>query len=186
MQPGQWKIKRAALQLLDGKVLAYPTDTTWALGCDPENETATLRLLAITERPPEQGLILLAGSVAQIEHLLDGLSSKQRRAIVASWPGPARWLVPDVNDEIPAWIKGASGNVALAVSAHPLVQALCLEFDGPVLSISASRGTDVAARSALQVVKHFGKDIDGVLHGKPGGLTPPDSIIDARSGRVVP
>jgi L-threonylcarbamoyladenylate synthase len=186
VQPGQWKIKRAALQLLDGKVLAYPTDAIWALGCDPENETATLRLLAITERSPEQGLMLTAGSVAQIEHLLDGLTSKQRRVIVASWPGPATWLVPDVNNEIPAWIKGASDGVALHVSAHPLVQALCIEFGGPVVSTSACRGTAVVARSALQVVKHLGKDIDGVLHGKPGGLTPPDSIIDSRSGRVVP
>lgn len=186
MQSGHWKIKRAALQLLDGKVLAYPTDANWALGCDPDNETASLRLLAITECPPEQGLILTAGSVAQIEHLLDGLTSKQRRAIVASWPGRATWLVPDINDEIPAWIKGASDGVALHVSAHPLVQALCLEFGGPVVSTYACRGTAVVARSALQVVKHLGKDIDGVLHGKPGGQTPPDSIIDARSGRVLP
>jgi L-threonylcarbamoyladenylate synthase len=186
VQSGHWKIKRAALQLLDGKVLAYPTDANWALGCDPDNETASLRLLAIKECPPEQGLILTAGSVAQIEHLLDGLASKQRRAIVASWPGRATWLVPDVNDEIPAWIKGASDGVALHVSAHPLVQALCLEFGGPVVSTYACRGTAVVARSALQVVKHLGKDIDGVLHGKPGGQTPPDSIIDARSGRVLP
>ncbi len=186
MQSGHWKIKRAALQLLDGKVLAYPTDANWALGCDPDNETASLRLLAIKECPPEQGLMLTAGSVAQIEHLLDGLTSKQRRAIVASWPGRATWLVPDVNDEIPAWIKGASDGVALHVSAHPLVQALCLEFGGPVVSTYACRGTAVVARSALQVVKHLGKDIDGVLHGKPGGQTPPDSIIDARSGRVLP
>lgn len=173
------------MQLLDGKVLAYPAEAVWELGCDPENEAATRRLLAIKERPAAKGLILVAASAAQFEHLLDGLTSKQRRAIVASWPGPATWLVPDVNDQIPAWIKAENGGVAIRVSAHPLVRALCLAFDGPVVSTSANRSGQPPARSALQVVKHLSKDIDHVLHGVPGGQTSPSTIIDALSGRIL-
>jgi L-threonylcarbamoyladenylate synthase len=167
------------MQLLDGKILAFPTVSCWALDCDPENEAATLRLLASKEHHVEIELILLAGSIPQVEHLLDGLTSKQRSSLVASWPGRAAWLIPDIYDQVPTWIKGADGSVAVRVSAHPLARALCLAFAGPIVSSPAKRGTDVLARSALQVVKHLGKDIDGVLHGKAGRPTSLPTTMDA-------
>ena len=185
MRPGRWKIKQAAMQLLDGKILAYPAEAFWALGCDPENQTTTRRLLAILGRPEEEGVILVAASVAQIEHLLDGLTRKQRHTIVASWPGAATWLVPDVNDQIPSWIKGTRSGVAIRVSAHPLAKALCLAFGGPVASVPANRTSGFVARSALQVVKHLGRKIDGLVPGMPGRQTAGTTIIDACAGSVV-
>ncbi len=185
MQQGRWKIRQAAMQLLDGKVLACPTDTFWDLCCDPENETSTRRLLAILDRSEQDGLILVAASVAQIEHLLDGLTRKQRHAIVASWPGPATWRIPDIDDQIPSWIKGSQLGVAIRASAHPLVQALCLAFGGPLVSVSANRESGAPLRSALQAVKHLGRKVDGVISGKPGRQPADTRIIDACSGSVV-
>lgn len=185
MPSGHWKIRRAALQLLDGKVLAYPTEAIWGLGCDPENEAATLRLLEIKGRPVKKGLILVAASVSQIEHLLTGLSRKQRQQLVASWPGPTTWLIPDVNDQVPNWIKGEHESVAVRVTAHSMVGALCESFGGPIVSTSANRSNQPPARSALQVVKHLGQDIDGIVHGRLGGQTRPSTIIDALTGKVL-
>lgn len=185
MQPGHWKIRQAALQLLDGKVLAYPTEAIWGLGCDPDNETATMRLLDIKRRPVEKGLILVASSISQIEHLLTGLSTRQRQKVVASWPGPTTWLLPDSDNQIPFWIKGEHESVAVRVTAHPLVASLCKAFGGPVVSTSANRSDQLPARSALQVKKHLGRDIDGILHGRLGGQTRPSTIIDALTGNVL-
>lgn len=185
MQPGHWKIRQAALQLLDGKVLAYPTEAIWGLGCDPDNETATMCLLDIKRRPVEKGLILVASSISQIEHLLTGLSTRQRQKVVASWPGPTTWLLPDSDNQIPFWIKGEHESVAVRVTAHPLVASLCEAFGGPVVSTSANRSDQLPARSALQVMKHLGRDIDGILHGRLGGQTRPSTIIDALTGNVL-
>lgn len=173
------------MQLLDGKVLAYPTEAIWGLGCDPENEEATMRLLAIKRRPVEKGLILVASSISQVEYLLAGLSRKQRTQIAASWPGPTTWLIPDTDHHVPYWIKGEHESVAVRVTAHPLVAALCEAFGGPVVSTSANRSNHPPARSALQVHKHLGKDIDGILHGCLGGQSRPSTIIDALTGTVL-
>jgi len=185
LQPGHWRIHRAALQMLDGKVLAYPTEAIWGLGCDPENETATMRLLEIKRRPVEKGLILVASSISQVEHLLTGLSSKQRQRVVASWPGPTTWLLPDSESQVPFWIKGEHESVAVRVTAHTLVASLCEAFGGPLVSTSANRSNQAPARSALQVVKHLGKDIDGIVHGSLGGQSRPSTIIDALTGNVL-
>src|SRR3546814_1749095 len=63
----------AAATLHAGGVIAYPTEAVWGLGCDPFDEAAVLRLLAIKQRPVDKGLILIAASVAQ----LDGLARSE-------------------------------------------------------------------------------------------------------------
>ena len=54
-----------------GGVIAYPTEGVWGLGCDPFDEAAVLRLLAIKRRPVGKGLILIAGALDQFDGLLD-------------------------------------------------------------------------------------------------------------------
>jgi L-threonylcarbamoyladenylate synthase len=43
-------------------VVAYPTEAVWGLGCDPRDEAATLRLLALKQRDVAKGLILIAAA----------------------------------------------------------------------------------------------------------------------------
>jgi len=54
-----------------GGIVAYPTEGVWGLGCDPCDEAAVMRLLALKQRPVEKGLILIAGALAQFDGLLD-------------------------------------------------------------------------------------------------------------------
>lgn len=178
----RWQITHAANRLLDGEVLAYPTEAVWGLGCDPENEEATLRLLKIKERPVEKGLILIAGAVEQIEDLLDPLTEHQRRTVLAAWPGPTTWLIPDIDERIPRWIKGEHDSVAIRVTAHPLASALCLAFGGPLVSTSANLAGKRPARTALQVVRQLGSRIDGIVPGELGQEQNPSRIIDLLSG----
>src|SRR3546814_20634190 len=54
-----------------GGIIAYPTEAVWGLGCDPFDQAAVLRLLAIKPRPVDKGLILVAASPAQLDELVD-------------------------------------------------------------------------------------------------------------------
>ena len=54
-----WQVQQAARVVRDGGVIAYPTEAVWGLGCDPWNEAAVDRLLALKERPVHKGLILV-------------------------------------------------------------------------------------------------------------------------------
>ena len=52
----------------------------------------------------------------------------------------------DAVDDVPHWITGAHDGVAVRVSAHPVVVALCAAFGGPLVSTSANRGGEDPAR----------------------------------------
>jgi L-threonylcarbamoyladenylate synthase len=71
----------AARAIGAGGVIAYPTEAVWGLGCDPFNEAAVMRLLAIKQRDVAKGLILVAGDRA-----LDGLCGSS----CPSSAGPSR------------------------------------------------------------------------------------------------
>ncbi len=176
-----WQIRRAIDYVEQDGVIAYPTEAVWGLGCDPYSELAVKRLLALKKRPVEKGLILVASKVAQVEHLLVNLTAEQRATVVDSWPGPNTWLIPDTENLIPEWIKGEHSSVAVRVSDHPLVCALCDRFGRLLVSTSANPATREPALTKTKVNAYFGLELDFVIAGDLGGRSAPSVIRDAVS-----
>lgn len=173
----------AVRALQSGGVIAYPTEGVWGLGCDPFDAHAVARLLQLKRREPAKGLILVAATSAQFEPYLAPLTPAQRQQLLSTWPGPATWLVPH-NGTVPEWITGGRPQVALRVSAHPPVVALCERFGGPLVSTSANPSGRPPARDALRVRRYFGTRLDYILQGPLGGQRGPTPIRDLRDGSL--
>jgi len=180
-----WHSRMAASALHQGGVIAYPTEGVWGLGCDPFNEAAVNRLLALKQRPVHKGLILIAANLDQVDFLLRELTAEQRAQLAASWPGFSTWLVPDRLDQIPAWVKGQHSSVALRVSAHPVVQSLCLAFGGPLVSTSANLAGRPSALQSWQVRGAFQDGIDYLMPGSLGGEHKSSPVTDLASGKKL-
>ncbi len=176
----------AAALLRDGGVIAYPTEGVWGLGCDPRNEMAVSRLLEIKQRPVGKGLILIAANVEQLRDFvdLDTLTTAQREPVLASWPGANTWVLPK-RGAAPCWISGAHDSIAVRVSAHAPVIALCAAFGGALVSTSANLSGQPAPRHRDEFDPQLLRRIDGVLEGETGGLSKPTPIRDARSGSAL-
>ena len=176
----------AATTLRAGGVVAYPTEAVWGLGCDPFDEAAVLRLLAIKQRPVDKGLILIAASAAQLDGLADwdALSRNRRDDVFASWPGPHTWIVP-ATARVPRWITGVHDGVAVRVSAHPVVVALCEAFGGALVSTSANPAAAPPPRKAVDLDTGLISAIAGCVIGETGDLPRPTTIRDASSGAEI-
>lgn len=179
-------IAEATTALRNGGVIAYPTEAVWGLGCDPSNEGAVTRLLAIKQRDVAKGLILVAAHRAQLEDLLDwsALPAERLAAVEAGWPGPNTWIVP-ATPRVPRWITGAHSGVAVRVSAHPVVRALCENFGGPLVSTSANRAGEPPAFLRADLDPALLVQLDGVSEGETGGLAAPTAIRDALTGAML-
>src|SRR5690606_22186960 len=183
-----FRIRLAARYLRGGGVIAYPTEGVWGLGCDPDNEDAVARLQALKQRDPAKGLILIAASIEQVRPYLGGLNQDQLRKLASTWPGAYTWIVPD-NGAAPLWVTGGKPGLALRVSAHPVVRALCEAFGGPLISTSANPAGRPAPLSALRVRRYFSSrpplQPDYVLKGPLGGQRGPTPIRELISDKVV-
>lgn len=180
-----WHLNQAVRALNNGGVIAYPTEAVWGLGCDPFDAEAVARLLRLKRRPMHKGLILVAAELSQIRPLLAALDARQRQQLDETWPGPVTWLLPDPADWVPAWVKGRHDSVAVRVSDHPGVRALCNAFGGPIVSTSANPSTAQPARSRLKVSAYFGCRVDYIVPGKLGGLDRPTQIRDIGSNKFI-
>lgn len=173
------QIDHAVKALNAGEIIAYPTEAVFGLGCDPFNVDAVHQLLQIKHRPVEKGVILAASSIEQIRHLVKIDGEVWQKKVEDSWPGPVTWVLP-VKKTMPAWVTGGRETLAVRVSAHPVVQALCSQFAGPIVSTSANPSGEEPARSFEQVTNYFGEQffcIDAPL----GELAEPTQIWDAQT-----
>lgn len=169
-----------------GGVIAYPTEGVWGLGCDPRNEAAVLRLLAIKQREVDKGLILIASQLEQLRPFLDmgALPAHRLAEVLASWPGPHTWVMPAARTT-PRWITGNHDSVAVRISAHPQVVELCNAFGGAIVSTSANRAGQPAPAMRDALDPMLVAAVDGVTGGETGGLASPTTIRDALSGQTL-
>ena len=178
------RLRVAARVVKSGGIIAYPTEAVYGLGCDPRNEAAVRRLLALKRRPAHKGLILIAADFAQLALFLQPLSPADQARLAATWPGPYTWLIPARTDT-PRWLRGRHDTLAVRVTAHPLAAALCRVCGHPLVSTSANFSGRPPARSALAVRRQLGRNLDYVLPGLTGGAVQPTEIRDLRTGRVA-
>ena len=176
-------INEAATVLQTGGVVAYPTEGVWGLGCDPRDHEAVLRLLAIKQRTVDKGLILIASHLDQLRPFLDiaAMPIDNLAAVLASWPGPHTWVMPASSDA-PQWITGVHPGIAVRISAHAPVIALCNAVGGALVSTSANLCVHPAPRTRMGLDPVLLSQVEGVLHGETGGRPAPTLIHDALTG----
>ena len=173
----------AAALLRAGGVLAYPTEAVFGLGCDPDNRTAFDTIFVLKQRPPEQGVLLIASDFEQIADWIAAPPQAIARA-QPTWPGPHTWIFPR-SPRVPEWVAGGHSGIALRITAHPIAAALCRAFGGPIVSTSANVHGQPPARSANECEAMFGSALDGMLQGETGGLQRPTPIADAVTGAII-
>jgi L-threonylcarbamoyladenylate synthase len=178
------RIIQLARNLRCGGVIAYPTEAVWGLGCDPADRAAVYELLALKSRPLEKGLILIAGNVEQLEPYLGNLSPEQRVKLSTPTERPVTWIVPAAYGA-PYWVTGGRRTIAVRVTRHPLVVALCAAFGGALVSTSANPGGLPPARTRLKVRQYFHGRLAGIAPGNVGAAGKPSEIRDIESGAVL-
>lgn len=173
---------QAAACLRAGGVIAYPTEAVYGLGCDPANEAAVLRILALKQRPVDKGVILIAADASQLHTFIEPRLLGENTEVLGSWPGPHTWLFP-YKAGTPSWLTGTHDTLAVRVTAHPVAAALCKAFGGPIVSTSANPASAEPARNSEAVKTYFSDKIDMIIRGTVDTTAQVSSIRDARTGK---
>lgn len=177
-------LNEASRALAVGGVIAYPTEAVWGLGCEPLNEHACLKLMLLKQRDISKGVILIASDFEQLEPYLADVPKKKLDAALATWPGPATWIVP-ASARVPRWLTGGRDTLAVRVTSHPVASALCRAYGGALVSTSANMSGRPPARSALQVRARLGHGLAYILAGELGGRSAPTPIRDLMTGKLL-
>ncbi|MFA6429976.1 MAG: L-threonylcarbamoyladenylate synthase [Patescibacteria group bacterium] len=157
-------IRRAVRQLKKGGVIAFPTETTYGIGCDPRDGRAVRRVFRLKGRDPSKPLLLVAASLAQVECVAD-LSGPSRELARAHWPGPLTLILPVKRDAGLARGAFVAGEVAIRVSSSAIVRRLTHAFGFPIVATSANHSNQPECRSATAVRFLFADRLDEIVDG---------------------
>jgi L-threonylcarbamoyladenylate synthase len=177
-------IQEAAKVIRDGGVVAYPTESCYGLGCDPDNHVAVNRILKIKRRKRSKGLILISDHISRIRHYLANIPNEREQEILESWPGPNTWLLP-ARPAVSSWLRGNHQSIAVRITQHPGTRLLCREAGMALVSTSANRSGQTILKTAARVSQLFHDEVDCIVQGQIGTASAPSVIRDAVSGATI-
>jgi L-threonylcarbamoyladenylate synthase len=186
-------IARAAQVLLQGGVVAFPTETVYGLGADAGNEAAVARIFKIKKRPQNHPLIVHIPDVGHLDRWAVDIPDAARRLATRYWPGPLT-LVLRRAEGVSDTLTGGQDTIALRVAAHPVVEALLKAMSegdegtrrNGIAAPSANRFGRISPTTAEHVRLDLGNDADMVLDGGPCDVGIESTIIDfSRGGPVI-
>jgi L-threonylcarbamoyladenylate synthase len=186
MPPTAEDYQHAVQILRQGGVIAYPTEAVFGLGCDPMNEKAVMRLLALKHRAVSKGLLLIGADYGQLLPFIDEtkvpLTALARAQ--ATWPGPITWVFP-ARATTPTWIRGHFQSIGIRHTAFAIASSLCAAFGGALVSTSANVEGQPPARTMADVKTLFNDHIDYILPGDVGSAQNPTEIRDILTQHVL-
>ena len=121
-------IKDAAASLINGDLVAFPTETVYGLGADATNEDAISRIYRVKGRPEGHPLIVHVSSLSNLDKWARDIPEYAVELARAFWPGPMTLILPRT-DLAKDFITGGQDNVGIRIPSHTVAQALLKEFE---------------------------------------------------------
>jgi tRNA threonylcarbamoyl adenosine modification protein (Sua5/YciO/YrdC/YwlC family) len=170
----------------DGGVIAYPTDSSYALGCQLGNAEAAKRMRAIRGVDDKHFLTLVCRDLADAGHFVR-LSNWQFRIVRQGVPGPFTFLLPATREVPRRLLNRRRNTVGLRVPSHPVVAALLAELREPILSTTLILpGETRPLNDANTIRERLQAAIDLVIDAGPCPAIPTTVIdLSAEAAAVV-
>ena len=157
-------LKRAKEVLLQGGLVACPTESFYGIAVDATNEEAIRRLFALKKRAAEHPILLLIPSVELVSEYVIRIPPVAQQLINEFWPGGLT-LVFEASKKTSPLLTADTGKIGLRLSNHPLATALAQAIGVPVTGTSANISGSPPCCSAKEVLGSFKGGIDLIIDG---------------------
>jgi tRNA threonylcarbamoyl adenosine modification protein (Sua5/YciO/YrdC/YwlC family) len=170
-------IRQAAEIVRGGGVIAYPTDSSYALGCRLGNRDAVSRMRRIRGVDEQHHLTLVLRDLAELGHFAR-LDNWQFRLVRGAVPGPYTFILPATR-EVPRRLQHPKrSTVGLRVPDHAVVMALLTELGEPILSSTLMLpGDEHPLNDPTEIRARLERRLDAILDA---GACPaePTTVLD--------
>jgi len=175
--PQKRLIKQAAEVIREGGLVAYPTDSSYALGCHLDDKEAAERIRAIRRVGPDHNFTLVVKDLSAIAQYAK-VENDQYRMLKALTPGPFTFILPATR-EVPRRLQHPKRKtIGIRVPEYPIVHVLLEELDEPLMSSTLILPGEEMPMSDPEVIRErLQHDIELVIDGGPCGMQP-TSVIE--------
>ena len=170
MNDFELEVNKCCDLLKEGKVIIYPTDTIWGIGCDATNYDAVEKIYKVKERSKGKGLIVLVDSIDMLKDYVNNLPPIAPDIIRA-----AKNPLSVIYSESKGLAKNVSsdGSICIRVVDNDFCKALIAKLGRPITSTSANLAGDMAPSIYVEISEHIKSSVDYVVQLYHDVLTKP-------------
>lgn len=179
--PQPRSIGQVVALLRDDALIAYPTDSSYALGARIGSTTGTDRIRSIRQLDDKHHFTLVCSDFAQLGQLVQ-LDNSAFRAIKAATPGPYTFILPATREVPKRLAHPKKKTVGVRIPDHPVVQAILRELGEPLLSSTLILpGSEAPMTEGWLVKEELDHLVDAVVDAGDCG-TEPTTVVDWSEG----
>lgn len=164
-------VHRAVQALVEGKLVAFPSETVYVIAASALNKDAVARLAAIRQMPPNEPLTLAIRSTDDALDFAPQLPSLALRLARRCWPGPVTMEVEDAQLEsviqrLPPEVQtlvAPEKRIRMRVPAHDMLLGVLRLVAGPLVMCGARRPDDPDTITGKEVLARLGSQVDLII-----------------------
>ncbi|SKB10282.1 L-threonylcarbamoyladenylate synthase [Aeromicrobium choanae] len=182
VDPQQRTVEQAVALLRGGGMIAYPTDSGYALGAQVGNADALQRIRSIRDLDDKHHFTLVCRDFAQLGQFVH-VDNAVFRAIKAATPGPYTFILPGTLEVPKRLLQAKKKTVGVRISDHRITRALVEELGEPILtSTLILPGETEAMTQAWQIGEELGDRVDAIVDSGEEILPQPTTVVDLSEG----
>ena len=160
-------------ELKKGKVIVYPTETCYGLGCDATNQAAVKRLFAIKHREESKSVLVLMADAEMSKKYVQWTPALEKLAR-KYWPGPLTIVAKVINQNtgLADGVLGKDNTIAFRISNNNFASGLTKSLGRPLVSTSANIAAQASPYDIESIIKMFGNANDKLDFIIDGGTLP--------------
>ena len=176
-------LNKAAQIILNGGLVAFPTETVYGLGANAFNPNALAKVFEVKERPFFDPLIIHIASINTLEKAADlsKLNEEKRKKLFLLaenlWPGPLSIILPK-NENIPGIATAGLQTAAIRFPDNETAQKLISLSSGAVAAPSANPFGGLSPTRAEHVRQGLGEKVDLILDGGSTRIGLESTVLD--------
>jgi tRNA threonylcarbamoyl adenosine modification protein (Sua5/YciO/YrdC/YwlC family) len=181
VDPQPRAIAQAVQIIRDGGLIAYPTDSVFALGCALGNQEGRDRIIAIRKLDDKHHFTLMCSDFAQMGQLVH-IDNAVFRAVKAATPGSYTFILPATSEVPRRLMHPKKRTVGVRIPDHPVVRALLAELGEPMLSSTLLLpGEDEPMTDGWAIKEALDHQVDAVIDSGEAG-SEPTTVVDFSQG----
>jgi L-threonylcarbamoyladenylate synthase len=169
-------IIEAAQNIKQGKIVLFPTETVYGVGCNPFNSKAIEKIYQTKGRSFDKPLQILIGSLEQVELFAKDISETAKKLMQNHWPGPLT-LVFNKKENVLDTLTAGLQSVGLRFPDHPTILEL-IKHTGPIAATSANISGQPAPKTLEEAKAQIGDKVDFILQGDETRLGQASTVIN--------
>lgn len=146
-------VSEAVKFIREGKIIVYPTDTIYGIGCNAFNEAAVKKIFGIKKRDAGKPLSVIVKDISKIKEI--SFVDKEKEKVAASiFPGPYTLVFPGPRN-IPKIITGGQNSIGIRIPDNLITKNISQYFKNPIVTTSANLSGEEPLNDPFKIAEYF-------------------------------